>query len=114
MAAVHEALARSERNDERWYLPELLRIKGELVLRQAGPEAPAAAELLFRESLDLSRGQQTLAWELRASTCLARLRRQQGRIDEARDLVAASYARFAEGFETADLRAARRLLDDLG
>lgn len=114
MAAIEEALARSERNDERWYLPELLRIKGELVLRQGGPEAIAGAELLFRQSLDLSRRQQTLAWELRASTCLAGLRRHQGRTDEARDLAAAIYGRFTEGFETADLRAVRWLLDDLG
>ncbi len=114
LVAIDEALARSERNDERWYLAELLRIRGELVLRQRGPDAPREAERYFLESLDWSRRQQTAAWELRTSNSLGALWRDQNRADDARNLIARSYARFAEGFGTADLQAARQLLKELG
>src|SRR5262249_39564381 len=66
-AAIDEALARAERNDELWYLAELLRIKGELLLRRGGPDGARDAEALFHTSLDWTRRQQTPAWELRTS-----------------------------------------------
>ena len=113
LAAIDEALARAERNDERWYLAELLRIKGELLLRQGGPDGPRDAEAYFLKSLDWARRQQTPAWELRTSMSLGNLRQNQNRLDDARNLVGSSYARFEEGFETADLQVARQLLEKL-
>lgn len=110
LAAIDEALARREQNEERWYLAELLRIKGELVLRQGGTDAPREAERFFLDSLGWSRRQQTAAWELRAATSLAGLRRSQGLDAAARDLLAPVHASFQEGLETADVRAARELL----
>jgi len=113
LAAIDEALARAERNDELWYLAELLRIKGELLLRQGGPDGPRDAEAFFLKSLDWARRQQTPAWELRTSLSLGNLRQIQNRPDDARNLVRSSYARFKEGFETADLQVARQLLEKL-
>jgi predicted ATPase len=72
LAAIDETIARCERNDERWYLAELLRIRGELGLRQSSPD-PKEAERYFRKSLDCAHRQQAPAWELRAATSLARL-----------------------------------------
>ena len=111
MRAIDEALARAERNEERWYQPELLRIKGEIVLRQGLPNAPEEAEKYFVESLDWSRRQETIAWQLRAATSLARLYRRENRTGEARNILAPVYAGFSEGLDTADLREARGLLD---
>jgi predicted ATPase len=108
---IDEALARAERNEERWYEPELLRIKGEIVLRAAHPNASEEAERCFLESIDLSRRQETIAWRLRAATSLARLRVQNKRIAEARDMLAPLYAEFGEGLNTADVRAAKELLE---
>jgi predicted ATPase len=112
LTAIEEALERSERNDARWCMAELLRIKGELLLLQDASNA-AAAEDHFRQALDWARRQGALSWELRCATSLARLRRDQARNEEARELLAAVYDRFTEGFATADLRAAKALIDDL-
>ena len=110
--AIDEALERSARNEERWYLAELLRIKGEILLDKEEP-MQREAERLFLEALDRSRQQETAAWELRAATSLARLYRQEGRIEEAREALAAVYTRFDEGFDTADLKEARDVLASL-
>jgi predicted ATPase/DNA-binding winged helix-turn-helix (wHTH) protein len=110
-AAVDEALARCEESEERWCIAELLRIRGEIALRDDG--STAAAEEHFLHSLDWSRRQEALAWELRTATSLARVRKEQGRIQEARDLLAPVYARFTQGFGTADLVSAKALLDAL-
>jgi predicted ATPase len=112
-AAVDEALARSESNEERWCIAELLRVKGELVLLENAPNAAAAAEDHFGQALDWARRQGALSWELRAATSLARMLRNQGRSTEACELLAPIYDRFTEGFETADLMAAKSLLADL-
>ncbi len=112
LAAVDEALARSERNEDRWCLPELLRIKGDL-LTQCDPVDEAAVEEHFTQSLGWARRQQTLSWELRAATTLARLWRNQHQVAEARELLGSVYDRFTEGFGTADLREAKDLLDQL-
>jgi predicted ATPase len=113
LAAVDEALARCERNDERWYQAELLRIKGGLVLRQGGRGAANKAVQYFIESLDWSRRQRTIAWELRAATSLARLRHLQKRNVDAREVLSPVYARFDEGLETTDQLEARELLASL-
>jgi len=105
-------LRRAERNNAFWWMPEALRIKGEVLLLSDKADA-TAAEDHFRRSLDLAHQQGALSWELRAAISLARLQRHQGRIGGARDLLAAVYNRFTEGFGTADLQSATRLLDEL-
>ena len=114
LVTIDEALSQSESNDDRWYVAELLRIKGELALRQTEPEAAASAEALFKSSLEWSRKQKALSWELRTAMSLARLMMQQGRGDEARLLLEPIYLRFTEGFATKDLVEARSLLMSLG
>ena len=114
IATIDEALDQSERDDDRWYVAELMRIKGELVLRQNDPEAVVSAGALFRSSLDWSRKQNALSWELRTATSFARLMKQQGRGNEARNLLEPIYLRFTEGFATRDLVEARSLLTALG
>jgi len=113
LAAVEEALERSERSDRRWCIAELLRVKGELTLLENAPDAAAAAEDYFRQAQDWARRQGTLSWELRAATSLARMWRDQGRRKEAREQLSPVYRRFTEGFETADLKATKALLDEL-
>src|SRR6266436_5960365 len=113
LSIIDEALARSERNEERWCVAELLRIKGELILLEGAPQAAAAAEEHFLRSLDWARRQGALSWELRTSTSLARLQQDQGRIAEARSLLQSVYDRFSEGFETADLKTAKAHLDSM-
>jgi predicted ATPase len=113
LSTIDEALARSARNDERWCVAELLRIKGELILRKGAPQAATAAEEHFLRSLDWARRQGALSWELRTSTSLARLQQDQGRITEARSLLQSVYDRFSEGFETADLKTAKAYLNSM-
>jgi predicted ATPase/DNA-binding winged helix-turn-helix (wHTH) protein len=113
LSIIDEALERSERNEERWCIAELLRIKGELIQREGAPQAATVAEQHFLDSLDWARRQGALSWELRTSTSLARLQHQQGRIQKARELLTRVYDRFTEGFETSDLMAAKGLLDQL-
>ena len=112
--AIEESLLQCERTDERWCISELLRISGEIALHDtAATDATVVAEQRLREALNWARRQQALSWELRSATSLARLQRNQGFTAEARSLLAAVYSRFTEGFGTADLRAARQLLDEL-
>jgi predicted ATPase/DNA-binding winged helix-turn-helix (wHTH) protein len=113
LAAIDEALVESKLNDEHWCIPELLRIKGKLLVLEAGPRAASRAEEQFSQSLDLARQQGALSWELRTATSLSRLQRDQNRSGAARELLAPVYARFTEGFETSDLKAARLLLSEL-
>jgi predicted ATPase len=95
----------------RWYVAELVRIKGDLLLQQAEDRSILAAEDCFREALEVARQQGALSWELRSALSLARLRVKQDRPDEARQVLAPVYDRFTEGFGTADLRAARAMLE---
>jgi predicted ATPase len=113
LAAVDEALQRTESNEERWCIAELLRIKGELLLLESAPEAAAAAEDYFRHALDWARRQGALSWELRVATSLARMWRNQRRSKDARELLAPVYHRFTEGFDTVDLKATKALLEEL-
>jgi predicted ATPase len=103
----------SDRGGERWYVAELLRFKGGLLLLQDAPDAAAAADVHFRQALDCARGQGALSWELRAATSLARLLRDQGRPADGMTLLRSVYDRFTEGFNTADLTAANAVLQDL-
>ena len=109
-ALLDEALQIVERTGERWFAAELNRHKGQLLLRQGHPEA---AEELYRKALSIAREQEAKLWELRAAASLARLRRDQGRRAEARDLLAPVYGWFTEGFDTPDLKEAKALLDEL-
>ncbi len=97
----------------RWYTPERLRIDAELLLWHDPPGATAAAEAKLLRALEVAREQTALSWELRAATTLAWLWQRHGRIAEARDLLAGTFARFTEGFGTSDLIRARHLLAEL-
>jgi predicted ATPase len=92
-----------------YYTPELLRLKGEHSLLQGTPAAAETAKDLFGRALDEARQQEALSWELRAATSLARLLRSHGRLDDARAVLQPDYS---EGFGTADLTTAKRLLND--
>jgi predicted ATPase len=90
---------------------ELCRLRGEALLAGAGTVSDA--ETAIEQGIDVARRQNAKSWELRAAMSLARLRRQQGRHAEARDLLAPVYGWFTEGFDTADLKEAKTLLDKL-
>jgi len=98
---------------QQWYAPELLRIKGEVLLRQARDGSATAAEDCFDQAREMAREQGALFWELRVALSLARLLRGQGRSADAVGILQPVYDRCTEGFETADLRSARVLLDAL-
>ena len=113
LTTLEPAIDRAARSEECWLHGELLRIKGELSLLQSREENARMAEDWFRKSLDTARRQDTLSFELRAAVSLARLWRDQNRREEALALLQPVYDRFSEGFETADLKSARALLDFL-
>jgi predicted ATPase/DNA-binding winged helix-turn-helix (wHTH) protein len=110
-AAIDEALERCRRNGEHWWLAELLRIKGEIEHRDGASEA--AVEALFAEAQEVARTQGALAWELRIATSLARLRQEQGRSAEGREVLAGVLGRFSEGLDSLDCRTAQDLLQEL-
>ncbi len=110
LIVLDEALAQVEETDGRCYEAELHRLKGDLLLIQ-GDET--GAEDSFNEALSVARRQQAKSWELRATTSLARLWRDQGKRDDARQVLDEVYGWFTEGFETADLMEAKALLDEL-
>jgi len=112
LRALEEALEWVQRNDERLYVAEVHRIKGELLLRQATPD-PVEAEHCFEQALAVARDQHAKSWELRAATSMARIWLQDGRIDDARALLSPIYDWFTEGFDTADLQDAKALLNQL-
>jgi predicted ATPase len=104
---------RGGEDGQQWYVPELLRIKGEVLLRQAGDGSAAAAEDCFNQAREMAREQGALFWELRVALSLARLLRGQGRSADAMGILQPVYDRFTEGFGTADLQAGKMLLDEL-
>jgi predicted ATPase len=112
LAALDDALAKAAVSGVRGWDAEIHRLRGELTLRLPHPD-PAKAEDSFRTALAIAREQGTRGYELRAATSLARLRGEHGRRDEARDLLAPLYGSYTEGFDTADLKEAKSLLDDL-
>jgi predicted ATPase len=107
-----EAMAVGDTTGGRYYEAELHRLHGELLLRQAVPDAPQA-EACFQQALAVARCQQAKSWELRAAMSLSRLWQCQGKRQEARQLLAPIYGWFTEGFDTADLQDAKALLDAL-
>jgi predicted ATPase len=128
LRVLDEALAVIHRNGERYYLAELYRIKGELLLLKATDRrlsraavgAPAVldpwdaqAEECFHQSIKIARQQKAKSWELRTAMSLARLYQDQNKRAEARGLLERIYRDFTEGFATADLREASALLDQL-
>jgi hypothetical protein len=113
LAAAEEALARCKARQEHWYVPELLRIKGELMLRDPDRQSASSAQQCFREALKLARQQGALFWQLRNAVSLARLRIGQNRKADARQILAPVHASFTQGVGIADVREARALLDGL-
>jgi predicted ATPase len=113
LTVLAEALTRVDTTGERWYAPELYRLKGELILLQENAEHRAEAESCFHHALAIAQNQQAKSLELRAATSLARLWHQHGKRQEAYDLLAPVYNWFTEGFDTADLKEARGLLNEL-
>jgi predicted ATPase/DNA-binding winged helix-turn-helix (wHTH) protein len=113
IAAVDEALERCKARHEEWYVPELLRIKGELMLKHSPTRAASSAEQYFSDALKLARQQGALFWELRNAVSLARLWVAQDKKTEARQIVTHAYKAFGDGHQFADAREARALLDGL-
>jgi len=109
---IGEAMAAMETTKERWCEADIHRTAGEIALMSPEPDA-AKAEAYFDRALAVARAQQAKSWELRAATSMARLWRDQGKRDEARNLLAPVYGWFTEGFETLDLKEAKALLDEL-
>ena len=111
-AALNEALAVVDKNDDRFHEAELHRLKGELLLAATADQG-VEAEVSFRRAIDIARRQQSKSWELRATMSLARLWQRQGRREEAQAALAAVYGSYTEGFTTPDLVDARALLESL-
>ena len=109
---IEEAMTAMETTKETWCEAEVNRIAGEIALLSPEPDA-AKAEAYFERALAVARKQQAKSWELRAAMSMARLWREQGKRDEARDLLAPVYGWFTEGFDTLDLKQAKALLDEL-
>jgi predicted ATPase len=101
-----------ETTEETISAAELNRVAGEIALKSPDPDA-AKAEMYFERALEVSRQQHAKSWELRAAISLARLRRSQGKPQQARDLFAPVYGWFTEGFDTLDLKEAKALLEEL-
>jgi predicted ATPase len=98
--------------EERRWDAELYRLKGEL-LRARATDQDTEAENCFSQALNIARHQQAKSWELRAAVSLSRLWQRQGKCQEAQNLLDEIYGWFTEGFDTADLKAAKALLEDL-
>src|SRR5262249_19446509 len=109
---IGEAIATIETTNERLWKAEVQRVAGEVALMSPEPDA-AKAQDYFERSLAVARAQQAKSWELRAAMSMARLWREQGKRNVARDLLAPVYGWFTEGFDTLDLKQAKRLLDEL-
>ncbi|HEV8717506.1 MAG TPA: hypothetical protein VGX03_32380, partial [Candidatus Binatia bacterium] len=130
LTTLTEALAKVDKTGERFYEAELYRLKGELSLqskqvktgqnksedtdpRPLAPDPQSEVEACFLKAIDIARRQQAKSLELRATTSLARLWQQQGKREEARQMLAEIYGWFTEGFDTADLKDAKTLLEEL-
>jgi predicted ATPase len=109
---IAEAMTAVETTKERWFEAEVHRIAGEIALKSPQPDT-GKAEAYFEHALAVARQQQAKSWELRAAMSMARLWRDQGKRNEARDLLAPVYGWFTEGFDTRDLKEAKALLNEL-
>jgi predicted ATPase len=112
LRTINEALAAVDRQEERYYEPEIHRLKGEVLLRQDHSNLGQAEEC-FRRGIEIARKQSGKSLELRATASLARLLASYGRHEDARVMLAEIYNWFTEGFDTADLKDAKALLDEL-
>ena len=110
---ISKGLASAEHNGERMFNAEFLRQEARALIIEGGPGVSTGAQKLLEESLAVAQNQQARSLELRAAADLARLHRDQGRCADARDLLAPLYGSFTEGFDTADLKDAKALLDEL-
>ncbi|MBI2802010.1 MAG: AAA family ATPase [Gammaproteobacteria bacterium] len=110
---LSEAMAQIETVGERWFEAELHRLKGEFLLAQHGLPVADQAAGHFLRSLDVAQAQNAGLWKLRSSMSLAKLRRAQGKNNEARDILTPVRGAFTEGLDTRDLRDAKALLDAL-
>jgi predicted ATPase len=118
LATLAEALTVVDKTEERFYEAELYRLKGELTLAQSSVQSLASsvqkeAEECFWKAIEIARKQQAKSLELRAVMSLARLWQQQGKKDNARQMLAEIYGWFTEGFDTKDLQEAKVLLQQL-
>jgi predicted ATPase/DNA-binding winged helix-turn-helix (wHTH) protein len=113
LLTVGKALTRAEVSGDRYAIPELLRIKGEVLLQQAADGAQSAAEACLLDAIAAAREQGALLWELRTALSLARVQIRQHRQDRARQILAPLYDRFTEGFETANLKQTKALLEQM-
>jgi len=110
MEVISKALLTVDRYGERAYEAELHRLRGDLLWRSGEVEK---AEIEFRRAVDTARAQKARSWELRAATDLAQLYADRGRRTQAQEVLSSVYCWFTEGFDTADLKAARTLLRTL-
>jgi class 3 adenylate cyclase/predicted ATPase len=108
---IDDAIDKIEKSTEKWVEAEVHRIAGEIALKSLAPDTEKA-EKYFDRALAVARQQQTKSWELRAAMSMARLWRNQGKVRQARELLAPVYGWFTEGFDTCDLKEARALLDE--
>lgn len=113
IAVIDAAIMSCQSREEHWASAEMLRIKGELLLSLGRAEARADAEGCFLRAIDLARRQGALSWELRAATSLARTLGHKTEKNAAYEFLLPIYNRFTEGFATADLKAAKSLIDEL-
>jgi predicted ATPase len=111
-SCIDEAMTAAEAAKQKVYEAEVHRTAGEIALKDSDPDE-AKAQAYFERALQIARQQQAKSWELRAAMSMARLWRDQGKRDEARELLAPIYGWFTEGFDTLDLREAKALLDEL-
>jgi predicted ATPase len=109
---IDDAIDKVERSKEKWCEAEVHRIAGEIALKSLAPD-PEKAEAYFEHALAVASQQQAKSWELRAAMSMARLWRDQGKRDQALDLLAPVYGWFTEGFDTLDLKEAKALLEEL-
>ena len=109
---IDDAIDKVERSKEKWCEAEVHRIAGEIALKSLAPD-PEKAEAHFEHALAVASQQQAKSWELRAAMSMARLWRDQGKRDQALDLLAPVYGWFTEGFDTLDLKEAKALLEEL-
>ena len=109
---IVEAKTTAEKSKEIWFEAEVDRIAGEIALLDPQSDL-ARGEVCFERALAVARQQQAKSWELRASMSLARLWRDQGKVPQARELLAPVYGWFTEGFDTRDLKEAKALLNEL-
>jgi predicted ATPase len=109
---IGEAMTAVETSKEKWCEAEIHRIAGEITLMSPKPDA-AKAQTYFERAIAIAGAQKAKSWELRSATSMARLWRDQGKLQQARDLLAPIYGWFTEGFDTLDLKEAKALLDEL-